>query len=92
MQREIVNNTTSGCRRKVIFQKTKVIQPTIGMSIPFVGCIYFLSCKDVSAERYRYYSGRRGRKIPYVTEVTYGLGAAARRWHAMKDSNLRPTA
>ena len=28
------------------FSKTKVIQPTNGLLMPFVGCIYFLSCKD----------------------------------------------
>ena len=28
------------------FPQTKVIQPTIGLLMPFVGCIYFLSYKD----------------------------------------------
>ncbi len=28
------------------FSRTKVIQPTTGLLMPFVGCIYFLSCKD----------------------------------------------
>lgn len=37
------------------FPKTKVIQPTIGLFMPFVGCIYFLFCKDGGQSRTRTY-------------------------------------